>query len=116
MVIADDDFRLLANQLPTQSAGFFLCSQTQGFIPNPGGSAGNICLGGNIGRVVGGQILNSSFFGSFAVAVDFTALPQPTGPVNAMIGETWNFQAWYRDAVAGQVTSNFTDAWSVTWQ
>ena len=116
VVIADDDFRLLANQLPTQSAGFFLCSQTQGFIPNPGGSAGNICLGGNIGRVVGGQILNSSFFGSFAVAVDFTALPQPSGPVNAMIGETWNFQAWYRDAVAGQVTSNFTDAWSVTWQ
>ena len=115
-VIANDDFRLLANQLPTQSAGFFLCSQTQGFITNPGGSAGNLCLSGNIGRVVGGQILNSSFFGSFAVAVDFTSLPQPTGPVSAVIGETWNFQAWYRDAVAGQVTSNFTDAWSVTWQ
>ncbi|MGB0330518.1 MAG: endonuclease I family protein [Planctomycetota bacterium] len=115
-VIANDDFRLLAFQLPNQSAGYFLCSQTQGFILNPGGSSGNLCLAGNIGRVVGGQVVNSGFFGSFAVSVDPAALPQPTGSVSAMAGETWNFQAWYRDFVAGQVTSNFTDGWSVTWQ
>ena len=60
--------------------------------------------------------MNSGFFGSFAVSVDPAALPQPTGSVSAMAGETWNFQAWYRDFVAGQVTSNFTDGWSVTWQ
>ena len=66
--------------------------------------------------MVSGQILNSSFFGSFSVGVDLTALPQPTGAVPAVVGETWNFQAWFRDGVGGQVTSNFTDGWSVTWQ
>jgi len=115
-VIANDDFRLIASHLPLQSAGYFLCSQTQGFIFAPGGSSGNLCLGGSIGRVVSGQILNSSFFGSFSVGVDLTALPQPTGAVPAVVGETWNFQAWFRDGVGGQVTSNFTDGWSVTWQ
>ena len=34
----------------------------------------------------------------------------------AMAGETWNFQAWFRDVVGGATTSNFSDAWQVTWQ
>ncbi|MEM9382545.1 MAG: hypothetical protein AAGB93_21510, partial [Planctomycetota bacterium] len=45
------------NSMPTAAFGFFLASQTQGFIPQPGGSLGNLCLGGSIGRYVGpGQI------------------------------------------------------------
>ena len=116
VVLANNDLRLLATQLPMNSAGFFVASKTEGFIPNPGGSAGNLCVAGDIGRVVGGQILNSGFFGSFAADVDALALPQPTGPVIAIVGETWHFQAWFRDSLGGQATSNFSDAWRVTWQ
>ena len=115
-VLSQDDFRLVAGQMPSNAAGFFLCSRTAGIVFQPGGSQGNLCLAGSIGRVVGGQILNSGFFGGFGVDVDMTALPQPMGTVAANIGETWHFQGWFRDVVGGQVTSNFTDGWEVTWQ
>ena len=108
-VIADDDFRLLAFQLPNQAAGYFLCSQTQGFILNPGGSAGNLCLAGNVGRVVGGQIVNSGAGGVASLAIDLTQQPTPTGPVTVTAGESWSFTTWYRDSAGGAPTSNFSD-------
>ena len=116
VAIADNDYRLVVSQLPPNQFGFFLGSRDMAFIPTPGGSQGDLCLGGEIGRVVGGQIVNSGFFGSFDVQPDLNALPQPNGPVQALAGETWHFQAWYRDLVLGFPTSNFTDAWAVTWQ
>ena len=115
-VLAENDLRLLATQMPTNVAGFFLTSKTSGFIIQPGGSLGNLCVAGDIGRLVGGQILNSGFAGTFAADVNATAIPQPTGPVAAVVGETWHFQAWFRDFVGGQATSNFTDGWRTTWQ
>ncbi len=45
--------------------------------------------------------------------MDLTAVPQPTGNVAVQPGDTWNFQAWYRDI--GN-TNNFTDAVSVLFQ
>ena len=116
ITLANNDLRLLASQLPMNSTGFFIASETAGFITQPGGSTGNLCVAGEIGRVVGGQILNSGFFGSFAASVDATAIPQPTGSVSAIVGETWHFQAWFRDSIGGQATSNFSDGWRVTWQ
>jgi len=115
-VITDADFRLLGSNMPMNSAGFFLCSRTTGILFQPGGSQGNLCLAGAIGRGVGGQIVNSGFFGSFGVQVQLDALPQPAGPVAALPGETWNFQAWYRDTLGGVATSNFTDGWQVTFR
>ena len=50
---------------------------------------------------------------TFSIQVDLTAVPQPTGTVAVQPGDTWNFQAWYRD-LGG--TNNFTDAVSVTFQ
>ena len=47
-----NDLTLTAGDLPTNSFGFFLASQTQSQVANPGGSAGNLCLGGAIGRYV----------------------------------------------------------------
>jgi hypothetical protein len=43
------------------------------------------------------------------------AIPLGTGPVAILPGETWNFQAWYRDLNPG-TTSNFTDGISITFQ
>ena len=54
--------------------------------------------------------------GAISLSPDLTLLPTPTGPVAAAAGETWHFQAWYRDALAGSATSNFTDGVALTWQ
>jgi len=115
-VVLDADFRLLASEMPTSVSGMFLCSRTTDIVFQPGGSQGNLCLGGAIGRAVGGQILQASVFGTFSTQVDLGALPLPTGFVPALAGETWNFQAWFRDVAFGAPTSNFTDAWQVTFQ
>ena len=96
--------------LPSSSFGFFLASRQQSFVANPGGSQGNLCLGGAIGRYVGpGQIKNSGVDGTFSLDLDLNQIPQPTGPVAVQAGESWNFQAWYRDAIGGTPTSNFTN-------
>ena len=106
---------LTAGQLPAGQFGFFLCSLGQGFIPAPGGSQGNLCLGANIGRYNGpGQILNSLTAGGFSLQLDLTQTPTPVGPVAVAPGETWNFQCWYRD-LNPAATSNFTDAVEVTF-
>jgi hypothetical protein len=111
-----NDLVLEANDLPINSFGFFLTSQTQGSVANPGGSQGNLCLGGAIGRYVGpGQIQNSGAGGQITLAIDNTQIPQPTGFVAVAAGETWNFQAWHRDAVGGSATSNFTDGYEITF-
>ena len=109
--IGDSDMTLRASSLPQNAFGFFLVSDTQGFTANPGGSQGDLCLGGTIGRFVGaGQIKSSGSTGSFSLEIDLSNLPGPTGSVSAMPGETWNFQAWHRDSVGGSAVSNFTGA------
>ena len=109
--VAANDVNLFARSLPNNAFGFFLTSRTQGFVQNPGGSAGNLCLSGAIGRYVGpGQIKNSGSSGSFLLTLNLPTTPTPSGPVAIQPGETWHFQAWHRDAVGGVATSNFTDA------
>ncbi|MEM1450829.1 MAG: hypothetical protein AAF957_21550 [Planctomycetota bacterium] len=115
--VIDNDLTLRAISLPTNSFSFFLASQTQGSIANPGGSEGTLCLGGAIGRFVGaGQIQNSGANGEVGLTVDLTQIPQPTGSVSVAVGQTWNFQGWFRDSVGGTATSNFTDGLSVTFE
>ncbi len=116
-VIAVNALSLAASDLPASSFCYFLTSLSQGFVANPGGSMGNLCLGGAIGRYVGpGQIQQSNAAGEAFLALDLTTMPTPNGPVGAQPGETWNFQAWHRDAVGGSATSNLTDGISVTFQ
>ncbi|MEZ6015963.1 MAG: hypothetical protein R3F49_12665 [Planctomycetota bacterium] len=110
--VADNDVTLRATGLPQNSFGFFLCSQTQGFLANPGGSQGNLCIQGSLGRFQQ-QIQSSGSTGVFSIQPDLTALPTPTGTVAGAVGETWNFQAWFRDANP-QLTSNFTDGAALT--
>ncbi|MEM9382358.1 MAG: hypothetical protein AAGB93_20565 [Planctomycetota bacterium] len=116
LVAAENGVTLRASDLPTTSFGFFLTSQTQGFLQGPGGSQGNLCLGGAIGRYVGaGQIQNTGSTGAFALAIDLTQTPSPTGFVTVQAGETWSFQAWHRDSVGGSATSNFTDGLEIAF-
>ncbi len=89
----------------------------QGFVANAGGSQGNLCLGGVIGRYVGpGFIKNSGATGGFNLAVNLQQTPAGGSFVAVLPGQTWNFQAWYRDiGSGGQPSSNFTDGRTVTF-
>ncbi|MEZ6015021.1 MAG: formylglycine-generating enzyme family protein [Planctomycetota bacterium] len=112
-VVHLNDLVLTSSGLPLNAAAYFLCSRTQGFVQNPGGSAGDLCLGNPIGRLVGGVAANSGATGVVDVTADLNAMPQPTGAVAVLPGETWRFQCWYRDAVGGSATSNFSDGLAV---
>ena len=115
-VVTDNDFDLVASDLPLNAFGFFIASQAQGFASNPGGSAGNLCLAGSISRFQQ-QIVSTGTSGSFSITVNLTSFPTPSGQTVAVqSGETWNFQAWHRDSVGGTATSNFTDGLSVNFQ
>ena len=107
---------LFGSQLPNAAFGYFLCSLTSGFVPNPGASQGNLCLGGAIGRLNRiGESLSSGAQAKFHVDLDLGDLPTPSGSTSAAIGQTWWFQGWYRDANP-QSTSNFTGSISVTFE
>jgi hypothetical protein len=108
-VVALDDLSLHADELARNAFSYFLASRTQGFVANAGGSQGNLCLGGAIGRNVGGQVVNSGATGSVTVLAPLGTMPQPAGPVAVLAGETWHFQCWFRDSVGGAATSNFSD-------
>ncbi len=110
---AANDVRLDIVSLPLNQFGMFITSQTQGFTPNPGGSQGNLCLGGAIGRY-SKSLVNSGSTGQAFLQLDLTQTPTPGGPVVVQPGETWNFQTWYRDKNPTN-TSNFTDGISITF-
>ena len=116
-VVGQNSVNLAVGALPQFSFGFFLASKTSAFSPQPGGSTGNLCLGGAIGRYVGpGQIQNSGLYGQFELPIDLTQIPTPNGFVAAVPGETWHFSSWYRDTSAsGAPTSNFSDRLSVVF-
>ena len=91
--------------------GYFLASLNSGFVPNAGGSQGNLCLGGGIGRHVS-QIGSIDSGGEFSISLDLTSVPTPSGPTAVLSGSTWNWQCWHRDKNP-TTTSNFTDGLSV---
>ncbi len=106
-VVTENSLRLRCVDMPLNAFGYFLCSRTQGFAVGPGGSQGDLCLTGSVGRF-NGQIVNSAGIGALEIPVNLHAWPQPTGVIGAVAGESWNFQCWFRDANP-TVTSNFSD-------
>jgi hypothetical protein len=107
--VGDQDLTLHAYHMPINQFGFFLASLTNSITLNPGGSDGNLCLGGQIIRFQT-QLGNSGSGGSISVPIDILNIPNPhSAPI--MSGETWFFQAWHRDGG----TSNFSNAVSVTY-
>ncbi|MEM8709594.1 MAG: hypothetical protein AAGG01_01465 [Planctomycetota bacterium] len=112
--VSSGDLELLASGLPVNTFGFFIASRQSGLVVRPGGSSGNLCLSGAIGRYVGpGQIQNTIGTGILRLPIDLASIPSPTGPVAASAGESWYFQAWHRDTIGGSATSNFTEALQV---
>jgi hypothetical protein len=54
----------------------------------------------------------SDQFGDLAFQLNLSALP---GGLQMHVGETWYFQAWYRDPLAGGSNTNTSDALAVPW-
>lgn len=109
-LVTVNDVRVTAYSLPPGAYGFLLASRTQGSTMGTPGPL--LCLAGQIGRFVG-QIGTGPVI---TVQVDLTQVPQPTGTVAVLPGETWSYQLWHRDALAGAPTSAMTDALAVTFQ
>ena len=111
----ENDVTLVATQLPTNTLGWFLASQVQGFTPNPGGSAGNLCLAGQVSRF-NWFPLDTGAFGEMSLQLDLTRCPAPGGWTVITPGTTWNFQALFRDSVAGVGATNLSNAVTVQFQ
>ena len=107
-------FRLDCVQMPQNSFGHFLVSNQSGFVMNPAGSQGHLCVQGSVGRFNRpGEIMSSGSTGSFSLLnVDATAFPSPTGLVSAQPGESWYFQCWFRDIGP---SSNLSSAIDITF-
>ncbi|QDV08000.1 FG-GAP repeat protein [Planctomycetes bacterium Poly30] len=108
-VIADNDVVLVAERLPALTFGFFLVAPGDGFVVAAGGSQGNLCLGGRIGRLNRGpaEIFRTNTSGEASRTLNVLDVPTPTGSEALLPGDTRYFQAWFRDAQP-TVTSNFT--------
>ena len=93
-----------------------MTGQAPGFIAGPGGSQGNLCIIGQLGRFTApGQVLNSGSAGEVSLSIDLTNVPLGASFLAVQPGDTWNFTLWYRDNNPSP-TSNFTDALEIVFQ
>jgi hypothetical protein len=111
------DLTLTVTQLPNGHVGFVLASQTQGLLVNPGGSQGNLCLGGNLARFNRPGEIALTAGGSFSLVLPLYDFPEhPNFGVTVMAGDSWNFQFWHRDMISGTSTSNFSNGLEILFQ
>jgi len=114
--IVQNDLVLRASNLPLMSFGYLLVSESTGFTANPGGSAGNLCLGGGVGRY-SNFVASTGTTGTLSRPFNVNSYPSPSGPVGPVqAGASLYFQWWHRDSsAAGTSTSNFTRGLRVTF-
>ncbi len=110
-VVADNDLNFSVDDLPTNQFGYFLMSRGTTFVPGFGGSQGILCVGSPFYRF-NAFVLNSGSAGMFHFSPDVNNLPQAQV---FLPGESWFFQAWYRDNNPG-TTSNTTNAMALSFQ
>lgn len=123
-VIANEDVDVLITQMPTFSFCYPILSMTENFVANPGGSCGNLCLGGVVYRWTPDNFAQSDGTGTVSVPFDLTNPPTVgTMTANQLPGDTWYFQYWHRDVStaacsgpSGGAASNFTNSVAITWQ
>lgn len=112
-LVDDNSVSLVVSELPANVPVMFMTDRLQGFGSNPLGGQGSLCLATTHGRFLGpGELQVADSDGTAALAIDLQRLPQGAGRVAALPGETWFFQAWYRDTNPTR-TSNFSDALSL---
>ncbi|MEL6906422.1 MAG: hypothetical protein AAFP22_13500 [Planctomycetota bacterium] len=111
--VADrNNLTLVAGALPAGQTVLFLNARQGGFTPNPGGSAGDLCLGAPLARY-SDDLRTSNAAGRARLVLDLSLTPEGDGATAVLAGETWFWQAWHRDTISG---SHLTSAVSVTFQ
>ncbi|MEO1700398.1 MAG: VCBS repeat-containing protein [Planctomycetota bacterium] len=110
--VAADELELFAYGLPRDRWGMFICATSPSSPMSIANSQGLLCLGGTLGRFNRSGEVQQSALGTFRLNVRPSTFPLP----NAVLpGDTWYFQAWFRD-INGGITSNLTDAISITFE
>jgi hypothetical protein len=114
---SENAFFLHASSIPAGAFGFFLV----GDAPDstfPAGTQGELCLGGNIGRLDRpglGEVQRAQAEGRISLFIDLAQLPTGSGTEIVTAGATRYFQLWYRDAIPSS-TSNFSSMVEMTFQ
>jgi hypothetical protein len=99
-----NNLTLECDSLPKNKFGYFLFAPAAGFIPNFGGSSGNLCLSGKIVRFSKDVMYSGS-----ALAVSFSPdmANLPSGTVWG-VGDTQYFQYWTRDVGTSNTSEGLT--------
>lgn len=103
--VLQNNVTLTVDGLPANQFGLFITSQTPILAPNPGGSNGDLCIGGSLGRIT--TLVNSGTTGDVSLALDLTGIPNSNALYAVTPGDTVYFQLWHRDT-AGPGFSNFS--------
>ena len=106
---AANNLAFLVEDLPQGQFAMLISGTDSAMVPFPSGSRGILCIGGAIGRHKGNLVFTGTA-GQATFPVDLTAIPTPTVPRAILAGDTYFFQAWYRDFEAGVSINNFSDA------
>lgn len=115
--VIDNALALYGTSLPPAQWTLGVVSRTVTTTPfNPPGSQGNLCLNGNVGRLLS-QVQTTTAAGEVVMDIDLDRIPLATNFAAGMPGDTFNFQLWHRDTLAsGAMTSNLTAGVAVTLQ
>ena len=107
-----DDLRLEATQLSPVTFGLVFMGPMSSSAVSMG--AGLRCSSGALVRFAASS---TGPAGTHVEGPGLIAATQPLGPANAInVGETWTFQFWYRDNVAGCAPYNVTNALRITFR
>ncbi|MCP4966203.1 MAG: PQQ-binding-like beta-propeller repeat protein [bacterium] len=113
-VAADNLFTLVAEQVPDGQLMYFIGSYGAGQVNNPGGSNGNLCVGGGLAMARFLPTAGTTAGGMYSASPNLHDVPLNTGSVEMILsGDTFRFQGWHREN-GGQ--SNFTPGLEVTFQ
>ncbi|HIF40021.1 MAG TPA: hypothetical protein EYQ74_02835 [Planctomycetes bacterium] len=99
-----NNLTLECDGLPKNQFGYFLFAPATGFIPNFGGSSGNLCLSGKIVRF-SKDVMYSGSAQAVSFSPDMANLP--SGKVWG-IGQTQHFQYWTRDPGTSNTSEGLT--------
>lgn len=109
--VANNQFGIAVRQLPGNESVLLLNAPALAFVAHPGGSDGHLCLGGGPGRHRS-DLVPSAADGTVHLGMTLNGIPRPGGDAPVSPGETWHFQAWYRDGSS----SNFSNVVTVAFQ
>lgn len=109
--VASQSLALLADGLPAGRLAL-LAGATASSPPTPvPGAVGDLCLAGGIGRFLRvSRLIAADGSGAAEIPLDPTALAASQGYVPALAGDSWTFQAWFRDETPAGPAGHFTSA------